>query len=135
MVTGDVSMPCARSQMDLPCASNPALHRVDRERHEFAERVNAETCQRVLGCRAEPGKHAQRQRRQECRLLAGLHHDESARLAQVRRDLGHQLARGHAARRVQMALIQNAIPDLGRNRCGFTEAHDRCGDVKERFVE
>ena len=84
---------------------------------------------------SEPGKPAERQRREERGFVTGLDHDEPARLAQVRRDLRHRLARRHAERCVETGRREHAVADLLRDVAGRSEAPERPRHLQERLVE
>ena len=106
--TGSASIPRARSTSDAPCLPK---RRTSRSGGSAARSPIVRTlysAQRDRRLLADAPQPPDRQRREERRLVAGRHDDQPVGLAQVRRDLGHELGRRHPDRGGQ--------PDLGPDR-------------------
>ena len=85
--------------------------------------------------RPESRERAQRQWREEGRFVTCRDDDKPTRLAQLRCNLGHGLARCHAKGCVQAALGENAVADERCNLWRGAVTARRPGDVEKRLVE
>ena len=134
---------CARGRPTSPgrpswtgSASTPRARRDERRRRACRtggrrRPAAAPRGRRSCGRRSRPGRCAgpladapqprDRQRREERRLLARRHDDQAVRLAQVRRDLGHELRRRDADRGGQPDLVADLVLDPARDRRAVAE--------------
>ena len=84
------------------------------ERGDGADRLDSCSRRRAPRSRADPREHADRERRQELRLVPGPHDGEPTGLAAVRGDLGHDLRACDAERTGE----PRPRPDDGAHRLG-----------------
>ncbi len=108
---------------------------VDRERGEIADRGDAVLAQGGRRLRPDAPQARDRERREERRLVAGGDHDEPVRLAQVGRDLGHELRGRDPHGRRQLDLGPDRRLDRPADRGAVSEQRPGTGHVEERLVD
>ena len=133
--TGSASTPARPVDERRAVLAEPPHDEVRRQRRQVADRPHAVVGERDRGLLADAPQPRDRQRREERRLLAERHDDQPVGLAQVRRDLGHELRRRDADRGGQPDLRPDVGLDPPGDRRAVAEQRRRPGDVEERLVD
>ena len=108
---------------------------VGRQRGQIADRDDPEVAQRLGRLAADAPQPRDRERREERRLAARRHDDQAVGLAQLRRDLRHELRRPDPDRRREPDLGADRRLDRAPDRLAVAEQRLRAGDVEEGLVD